>query len=201
VKSAADVDPSELITVVSGLPRSGTSLMMQMLELGGLELFVDGQRMPDEDNPKGYCEFEKTKSLAVDNSWIGEAKGKVIKVVAPLLENLPAEYAYRVLFMHREVDEIVQSQTKMLERGGKEGANLSDEKLKAVLDYQLEMAAKLLGDKKIPTIRVPYRRVIEDSSGVIEAMKGFLKADLDWDKMVTAIDKGLYRNRAEKTNG
>ena len=173
--------------------------MMQMMELGGAELFVDGKREPDEDNPKGYCEFEKTKSLAADNSWVGEAKGKVIKVVAPLLENLPAEYAYRIIFMYRDVEEVIRSQAKMLERSGKDGGNLSDEKLKAVLEYQLEMAAKLLGDKRVSTIRIPYRRVVEDPDFVIDALKGFLGTDFDWDKMIGAIDKDLYRNRVAKS--
>ncbi len=158
VKPPRDMDAKESIVVVTGLPRSGTSLMMQMLKNGGAELLVDGVREADEDNPKGYLEFEQTKSLARDNRWIENAKGKVIKVVAPLLENLPAEYDYKVVFMYRDVEEVIQSQTKMLERNGQSGGNLTPERLKAVLNYQLEMAAKMLQEKGIATIRIPYLR-------------------------------------------
>lgn len=198
VKSPNEMDPKESIIVVTGLPRSGTSLMMQMLDNGGAELLVDGVREADADNPKGYLEFEKTKSLASDNSWVENAKGKVIKIVAPLLENLPAEYDYKVVFMYRNVDEVVQSQTKMLERNGQSGANLTPEKLKAVLNYQLEMAAKMLTDKGVATIRIPYRRTLDQGEEMAQAVKDFVGLDLDTEKMISAIDKDLYRNRNEE---
>ena len=128
IKKPASMDPRESIVIVTGLPRSGTSLMMQMLDRGGLEILTDGRREPDEDNPRGYLEFEKVKSLAADNNWVVEAKGKVIKVVAQLLDSLPEEIDYKVIFMHRKIDEIVQSQYKMLERNNKSGGQLSEDR-------------------------------------------------------------------------
>lgn len=200
-KPPREMDPAESIIVVTGLPRSGTSLMMQMLTEGGAEPLVDDVRQADADNPRGYLEFEKTKSLANNNQWVGEAKGKVIKVVAPLLENLPSEYDYKVVFMYRDVDEVIQSQTRMLERNGQSGANLSPERLKAVLNYQLEMAARLLNDKGVATIRIPYRRTLEQGAEMADAVKKFVGLDLDTDKMVAAIDPDLYRNRKEAASG
>ena len=107
-----------MITVVSGLPRSGTSLMMQMLEAGGMETVTDGQRAPDADNPKGYYELERVKRLKEDHAWLAEAEGKALKVVSMLLYDLPADFRYRVLFMERDLDEILSSQRTMLARRG-----------------------------------------------------------------------------------
>ena len=103
------------ITVVSGLPRSGTSMMMKMLEAGGVPLIIDNLRTSDEDNPAGYYEFEPVKKLGKgDSGWLADAQGKAVKVIAALLVHLPAAYTYQIIFMHREMSEILASQRKML---------------------------------------------------------------------------------------
>ena len=106
-----------MITIVSGLPRSGTSLMMQMLESGGLPVLCDGERQADTDNPKGYFEWERIKQLPKDPSLIAEAEGKVVKVISQLILSLPAGHDYRVVFMQRPLPEVLKSQDKMLQRG------------------------------------------------------------------------------------
>ena len=108
-----------VITIVSGLPRSGTSMMMKILEAGGLEVFTDNLRLPDEDNPKGYYELEQVKALKDgDDSWIKDAPGKVVKVISSLLEYLPLSYKYKIIFMRRAIPEILASQKQMLIRRG-----------------------------------------------------------------------------------
>ena len=103
-----------MIVVVSGLPRSGTSLMMQMLQAGGMPLLTDGRRAADGDNPKGYCEFEPAKRLKDDASWLGAAEGRAVKLVSALLFDLPPERRYRVIFMTRDLDEVLASQRDLL---------------------------------------------------------------------------------------
>src|SRR5687768_1736541 len=110
----------DVITVVSGLPRSGTSMMMKMLEAGGLEPVVDHVRKPDEDNPKGYYEFERVKALENDREWLPEAKGKFVKVISMLLRHLPADHRFKVIFMQRNMPEVLASQKKMLVRRGED---------------------------------------------------------------------------------
>ena len=119
---------SQPIVIVSGLPRSGTSMMMKMLEAGGIPLLTDSIRQADEDNPKGYYEFERAKKLPDgDTAWLKEARGKAVKIIAALLMELPQGYTYQVLFMHRNIQEVLASQSKMLARRGEE---------KTVDDYQ-----------------------------------------------------------------
>src|SRR5262245_30589474 len=109
---------SDVVTIVSGLPRSGTSMMMKMLEAGGLDPVTDNIRTADEDNPKGYYELEKVMELKNDKSWVPDAKGKVIKVISALLQDLPGDHAYRVVFMQRNMHEVLASQRQMLIRRG-----------------------------------------------------------------------------------
>src|SRR5262245_12295550 len=109
---------SDAITIVSGLPRSGTSMMMSMLEAGGLGALTDGIRAADEDNPKGYYEFERVKKIKQDTAWLADAKGRVVKMISQLLLDLPAAYQYRIIFMRRNIDEILASQKQMMVRRG-----------------------------------------------------------------------------------
>jgi len=112
------------ITIVSGLPRSGTSMMMRMLEAGGMEIVMDG---PDEDNPRGYYEFEQVKKIKEDSSWLEDCKGKAVKMVSMLLYHLPEKYHYKIIFMQRDMQEMLTSQALMLKRLGKEDEGISDE--------------------------------------------------------------------------
>src|ERR1043165_1737839 len=115
------------ITVVSGLPRSGTSMMMKMLEAGGMSLLVDNLRTADDDNPAGYYEFEPVKKLSQgDFDWLEEAQGKAVKVIAALLADLPSAYTYQIIFMRRDMFEILASQNKMLLNRGEDLKKISD---------------------------------------------------------------------------
>jgi hypothetical protein len=132
-------DDFNIITVVSGLPRSGTSLMMKMLEAGGMELLIDNIRQPDQDNPKGYYEFEHVKQLNKgDFEWLADAQGKVVKIIATLLPYLPDTYEYRILFLRRKMSEILASQRKMLIRRGADSDKISDEQMSQVFEKHLQ---------------------------------------------------------------
>ena len=108
-----------MITIVSGLPRSGTSMMMQMLKQGGIEILTDKIRQNDVNNPRGYYELEKVKELPKDNTWLPEAEGKGVKIIVQLLQYLLPGFEYRIIFMQRDIKEILRSQKKMLENLGK----------------------------------------------------------------------------------
>lgn len=116
--STINRDDHSTVVIVSGLPRSGTSMMMSMLKAGGMELLVDSQRKADDDNPKGYYELEKVKNLRHDNSWLNEASHKAVKVISILLYQLPEDIRYKIIFIKRNLDEVLASQQLMLERRG-----------------------------------------------------------------------------------
>src|ERR1039458_2751547 len=126
-----------MVTIVSGLPRSGTSLMMQMLEVGGLPVLSDGERKADTDNPNGYFEWERIKQLPKDPSLIAEAEGKVVKVISQLILSLPAGHDYRVIFMQRPLPEVLKSQEKMLRRRGNTDWNAGTSAIEAAFQRHL----------------------------------------------------------------
>ncbi|MFT6500722.1 MAG: putative AlkP superfamily phosphohydrolase/phosphomutase/tetratricopeptide (TPR) repeat protein [Crocinitomicaceae bacterium] len=195
VKDTTDTSKFPEITIVSGLPRSGTSMMMQMLHAGGIPPLTDGKRKEDESNPKGYFEFEKTKSLHKDNSWMGEAEDKVIKVVAQMLKFLPKEYRYKVVFMTRNIDEVLASQNVMLKRDkltAKEGVRKSFEAELKKLDALLD------NEPGIEVLKVAYADVIESPKEEALKIELFLGKELDIKKMVDQVEAGLYRNRVLK---
>jgi predicted AlkP superfamily phosphohydrolase/phosphomutase/tetratricopeptide (TPR) repeat protein len=184
------------ITIVSGMPRSGTSMMMQMLHAGGLEILTDDLRASDENNPKGYLEYEKVKSLASDNTWIEEGQNKVIKVIAQLLQYLPASYQYKVIFMEREMEEIIQSQQIMLGKKAEVEKKIYPAALAETFKKQLEKTRSWLKTHpQFDVLYVPYTEVINMPSEVAENLSTFLDADLDMEAMLKAVDKNLYRNR------
>ena len=185
----------EIITVVSGLPRSGTSMMMQMLHAGGLTCLTDELREADISNPKGYFEFEKVKGLRTDNSWLPEAKGKVIKIISHLLTCLSAELDYKVVFMERDLGEVLASQRKMLENQGQGEENMSDERLRQIFAQQLHQVKQMLADRQISTLFLDYRCVLEDPVEVSTQLRAFLGNDLDQQAMKNVVDHNLYRQR------
>lgn len=190
-------DPDRpFVTIVSGLPRSGTSMMMQMLSAGGLEPLVDGARAPDESNPRGYFELDKVKRLTTDNAWLDEARGKVIKVVAPLLPLLPQTCAYRVIFLERKLDEIMASQGRMLERLGRQGGELSAPQLRQALTRQLAQVRQVLQAHQIPVLTVDYSEVLAQPQQSARRLVAFLGLDLDQQAMQQAVTPDLYRERA-----
>lgn len=187
------------IVVVSGLPRSGTSMTMKMLEAGGLSMVVDGIRTADEDNPKGYYEDERVKDLGEmdDKSWLANSKGKAIKIISYLLKDLPESHNYKVLFMRRDVHEVLASQAKMLERRG-ESSETSDERMIELYDDHLWKVNRLLQRAShLDVIDVHYRKVLEDPRGQAERIRDFLGLPLDAAKMAGMVDGSLYRNRRE----
>ena len=184
------------VTVVSGLPRSGTSMMMQMLAAGGMQVLADDVRRPDPHNPRGYLEFEPVKRTAKDASWLSNAAGKAVKVVHLLLPDLPAAHDYRVVFMHRDVEEVLASQAAMLVDLGRRGAELSGEKLAKAFDAQLRRVRAWLADQpNFSVLDVNYSEVINDPAGQATRVNHFLGGELNETKMTEAVDPSLYRHR------
>ncbi len=189
---------SQTITIVSGLPRSGTSMMMKMLEAGGMAVLTDHYRQADADNPRGYYEFERVKRLPEgDYAWLGEARGKAVKVIATLLEHLPPTYQYRVIFMHRRMEEILASQIKMLVRRGEATDKAGDEGLKEAFESHVRRVhAWLATQHNITVLDVDYNQLLDDPGPPVLEINRFLGVSLDADRMLQAIDPALYRNRA-----
>lgn len=188
-------DRSQGIVIVSGLPRSGTSMMMQALAVGGIPPFTDAERQADEDNPRGYYEHEKVKSLQHDASWLPDALGHALKVIAQLLPSLPAGLSLRVIFMERSIQEILRSQQAMLSRSGEEGSHLSPERLAAIYSKQLAESKKMLEQRGIPTLVVPYKQAVENPVPVFAQVNTFLGGQLNQDAMSKTVDQTLYRQK------
>jgi hypothetical protein len=186
----------EIITIVSGLPRSGTSMLMKMLEAGGMEILTDNIRTADEDNPKGYYEFERVKQLEKDKSWLEDAKGKAVKIISALLQHLPADYTYKVIFMRRNMDEILASQKQMLIRRGEPTDRVSDEKMKQMFLKHLEQVeAWLARQPNMDVLYVNYNESLKEPVEHAEKINQFLGTVLDKERMVSAVDKTLHRQR------
>jgi hypothetical protein len=187
-----------MITIVSGLPRSGTSLMMQMLVAGGMTPLADGERAADADNPKGYLEWERIKTLPKDPGCIAEAEGKVVKVISKLLLALPPGHEYRIVFMQRPLSEVLASQDQMLKRRGayKEGADAAI--ISAAFEKHLrEVYGWMEGKSYVKTLRVPYHDVLEKPREIVQQLTQFLQIDFDIKAMTQQIDESLYRNRGK----
>jgi hypothetical protein len=187
------------IVVVSGLPRSGTSMIMKMLEAGGLPLVVDGIRTADEDNPKGYYEYERVKRLAKeeDKSWLQEARGKGIKVISYLLKDLPPNHNYRVIFIRRNIQEILASQSKMLARRG-ETSTTADERMREYFEKDLWKAQYLIQhEPQFEALEIQYRDILEQAPEAARRINEFLDGGLDVTEMAKVVDQRLYRNRFE----
>ncbi len=190
------------VIVVSGLPRSGTSLAMQMIHAGGVEAVTDGRRASDEDNPLGYFEFERVKQLRTDKSWLDGAEGKVVKVIHLLLAELPDDRPYRVVFMQRDLGEVVRSQATMLARSGRAGGQLAPERLMAVYAQQLAAVdAWLAARPNFGVLRVPYAQMVADPAAHAAAVNAFLGGSLDEARMRAAVDPSLHRNRSDGGTG
>ena len=194
------VPSSEVINIVSGLPRSGTSMMMQMLIAGGMHPLTDGKRQSDESNPKGYFEHEKVKSLARDRSWVGEGKGKVLKVVAPLVPFLPPIYHYRFILMIRSLAEVVDSQEKMLDRLGTKNDASKSSSLAGIYAKQLRKAVRIATQNPLfEMITVKYDDVLTNPLETATRIGKFLQIDLDLESMTAVVDPSLHRSRSGTT--
>ncbi len=186
----------DYVTIVSGLPRSGTSMMMRMLDDGGIEAMTDKIRAADEDNPKGYYEFEPVKQTKKDPSWLTEAPGKAVKLVYLLLYDLPAGYRYRVLFMRRTLAEVLDSQDVMLKRRGKQQSDMSHEQLVKSFEAQLDKMQSWLAEQdNFEVLYVDYNEMVADPASQVRAIDQFLDGGLDTDAMLGVVDPALYRRR------
>jgi hypothetical protein len=182
------------IIVVSGLPRSGTSLMMQMLDRGGVEVVTDQMRSADTDNPRGYYELEAVKRIKRDTSWLAATRGKAFKMVSQLLYDLPQAEHYRIVFMGRDLDEVLESQEKMLQRLGRAAAPL--EELRRSFSLHLERLHDWLGrQRNLKVLRVSYNDLLERPREQAQRVSAFLGGNADVEKMAAAVDRSLYRNR------
>jgi hypothetical protein len=189
--------PAETVTIVSGLPRSGTSMMMKMLEAGGLPALTDNIRTADKDNPKGYYEFERVKKLPEgDQAWLVDAQGKAVKIISALLEHLPQGYTYKIIFMRRQMGEILASQKQMLIRSGKPTDKVSDEKLAEMYQKHLaKLTAWFNGQSNISVLYVDYNEMLANPTPHLERLNHFLGDQLDVSKMAAVVDPNLYRQR------
>lgn len=187
------------VIVVSGLPRSGTSMAMRMLQAGGVSTVEDGQRTADADNPKGYFEDERVMQLAEmeDKTWLKAARGKALKVISYLLKELPRSNNYKVILMERDIGEVLASQSKMLQRRGEENptddARMAEnyESLVWRVNYLLKRAPH------IETLRLHYAEVVKDPEAAARRIAAFVGGQMDVEQMAAAVDPNLYRNRAE----
>jgi hypothetical protein len=186
---------SEYLTIVSGLPRSGTSMMMRMLELGGLPVLTDEQRGADDDNPNGYYEFEAVKQTADDPSWLEGSEGSAVKMVYRLLYDLPTDRQYRVLFMRRNLDEVLASQQVMLNRHGVKD-EVSHAQMMKLFRAEIDAFYKWVEKQShIDLIDVDYNRMLSDSRQELAKVNDFLGGSLDLNNMLQGVDASLYRNR------
>ena len=186
------------VVVVSGLPRSGTSMMMKMLESGGVPVWTDAVRAADDQNPNGYYELERIKDLdkPIDKRWLREGRGRAVKVISSLLEHLPAGNHYQVIFMNREMTEVLQSQARMLARRGEGHDQAGDAALEAAYAAHLRRVQNLLAhDGRFTAIDVSYADVVADPLAMATRIQTFLELDLDTERMAAAVDGRLYHNR------
>lgn len=189
------------LVLVSGLPRSGTSMLMQMLEKGGMPIVTDRIRTPDEDNPKGYHEFERIKELdkTADKSWLRAYRGQVIKTISFLLQDLPLDLNYQVVFMRRDIEEVLRSQNKMLERSGTKDPLVPDDKMRRNYEFHLKKVYyRLEHTPNFQVLYVDYPAVVADPAAEARRINAFLGGHLDVGAMAGAVESGLYRNRQSK---
>jgi hypothetical protein len=191
------LDNNRTIIIVSGLPRSGTSLMMKMLESGGLEVLVDHLRKADEDNPNGYYEYEKVKTLDAGNvDWLPEAVGKVVKIIATLIPYLPESYNYSIIFMQRVLPEILASQLKMLSNLGKDPDAVDVSLMTGIYEKHLKAVNNWVENHaNVRRLDVQHHDLILDPMPQILRINEFLGRNLDSESMQRAVDPKLYRQR------
>jgi hypothetical protein len=170
---------------------------MQMLQAGGVLALTDSVRTPDADNPRGYLEFERVKKIKTDKAWLDDAAGKAVKIIHLLLMDLPDDREYRVLFLRRDLHEVVRSQAKMLERSGRQGAAMSADKLIEVFRTQVRtVLAWLAARPNFRVLEIEYAQIVANPIEQARSINSFLGGALDERAMAGSVDPSLYRNRA-----
>ena len=182
------------IIIVSGLPRSGTSLMMQMLDNGGVPVVTDHIRRADQDNPRGYYEYERVKRIKEDVTWLPESRGKAFKMVSQLLYELPASERYGIILMERDLDEMLISQEKMLARLNKPSAPRAAIE-RAFREHLRKVRGWLAGQENIEVLSVSYNNLVERPEEEAERVSAFLGGNANKESMSKTVDPLLYRNR------
>jgi hypothetical protein len=195
-KTSPQKNEVKTVIVVSGLPRSGTSMMMKMLAEGGLEVVTDSIRSADEDNPNGYFEFEMVKQLANGQTqWLSDADHKVVKIISALLEYLPGNFHYKILFMEREIGEVLASQRKMLARRNEE-SKVSDAEMEAQFREHLKAIKFWIARQPhIEVLYVDYNKMLSKPEDYCRVIADFIGVPLNVEKMMSVPDEHLYRNR------
>ncbi len=191
----------EPVVVVSGLPRSGTSKAMKMLDAAGVPVVTDGAREADIDNPKGYFEDDRVLKLAEtdDKTWLKDARGKAIKIISYLVRHLPDDNNYKVIFMVRDLDEVLASQAKMLERRGEDNDG-DDEQMRTLFESDLWRTRYFIKhNRHVEALEVGYRDVLNDPETQASRIASFLGGKRDIEAMASVVDPSLYRNRAQTT--
>ena len=191
------------LVLVSGLPRSGTSMLMQMLEKGGMPIVTDRIRTADEDNPRGYHEFERIKEIdkGTDKSWLKNYRGQVIKTISFLLQYLPLDLNYRVVFMRRDLEEVLRSQNKMLARSDAKDPLVPDDKMRRNYEFHLKKVFySLAHTPNFQALYLDYPDVVAHPLAEAKRINAFLGGRLDVEAMALAVDTGLYRNRQSKAD-
>ena len=185
------------IVVVSGLPRSGTSMAMKMLEAGGMEIVTDGEREADVDNPRGYYEDERVKDLAkaTDKSWLRASRGRAVKVISFLLKDLPPNLNYKVILMRRDLSEVLASQRKMLDRRGETDDTPDERMVELWQDQQWRANYLLRHAPQFEWVELEYREALQDPEAAAARIGGLVDG-LDERAMAGVVDPALYRNRA-----
>jgi hypothetical protein len=192
-------EAAQPVIVVSGLPRSGTSMLMKMLEAGGFAPVTDSIRTADDDNPKGYYEFERVKAMDKgDTAWVADAQGKVVKVISALLKFLPAEYQYQIIYIRRNMPEILASQRKMLIRRGEDPDKMDDEQMAALFSKHVQQVEQWLKEQpNMSVLYVHYSEILSAPQQQVTRINEFLGGQLDSVQMAQVVDPNLYRNRQE----
>jgi hypothetical protein len=171
-------------------------MMMKMLAAGGLETLTDNIRAADEDNPKGYFEFERVKQIEHDKEWLEEARNRVVKLISALLKHLPPSYRYKVIFMKRAMPEILASQRQMLIRRGEPADQVPDDKMAAMFGKHVaQVEAWLAGQPNIDVLYVNYNEVLKDPRSHTERINAFLGGSLAVQEMIAVVDRALYRQQ------
>jgi hypothetical protein len=187
---------SKDICIVSGLPRSGTSLMMQLLEAGGMEVAIDGIRRADDDNPKGYYELELVKTIKQDTSWLDGMAGKVFKMVSMLLYYLPRDQYYKIVFMKRNIEEILASQHVMLQRQGKTPKTEQEADIRRLFEEHLQhIYGWLAGQPNMEVCYICYHDLLQQRGEAVKPLAKLLGRSLNIELMAGVVDASLYRQR------
>lgn len=180
-----------VVTIVTGLPRSGTSLMMQLLNKSSLEILSDGIRQKDISNPEGYFELEAVKGIVRDNSFLKEAQGKVVKIVAPLPIYLDRTLNYRIVFMRRDIEEVLRSQEKMLNKD----QTSEREKFRTIYEMHIKKTYQFFEANSIPYIDIQYKQLLNDSEEELNRLINFLDLSTSVEELLSVIKTDLYRNK------